>query len=102
MPQLMEGKRKMLEKYALPERLDTATAPGLADALRGRLGEVLMLDGAAVSKVGALGLQVLVAAVRQWREDGKELTLENPSDALLEGCKWLGISPADIGCPDPK
>ncbi len=92
----------MVQKYALPDRLDTASAPGLADALRGRMGEVLTLDGAAVRNVGALGLQVLVAANRQWREDGNELCLENPSDALIEGCIWLGISPADIGCPDPR
>lgn len=98
----IEGAQPMPNRYSLPDRLDTATAPGLADALRGRAGTALALEGAAVQTVGALGIQVLVAAARQWHQDGQAFCLENPSDALLEGCRWLGVAPADIGCDDQE
>lgn len=89
----------MTQTYILPDRLDTTAANGLAEALRARMHAPIIVDGAAVEKIGALALQVLVAAARDWREDTIDFTLDRPSDALLSTCRTLGIAPADIGCP---
>ncbi|MBF9044314.1 STAS domain-containing protein [Rhodobacterales bacterium HKCCE4037] len=87
----------MTQSYILPDRLDTTAAPGLAEALRARMNAPIMLDGAGVESAGTLGLQVLIAAARQWEKDCCDYAIVNASDALLASCHTLGITPADIG-----
>lgn len=81
----------------LPERLDNATAKDLSNQLQARQGQPLLLDGHKVKFVGTLGLQVLIAAARQWQAEETELTLDPISPALSGACRTLGISSTDIG-----
>ncbi|MEZ5716152.1 MAG: STAS domain-containing protein [Paracoccaceae bacterium] len=87
----------MSKDLKLPERLDNATAGHLAGELSRLRGQPAKLDGSAVRFGGALGLQVLVAARRQWQADGQGFKVAPTSDALRNACRVLGIDPDEIG-----
>ena len=91
----------MSNDLKLPERLDTASARQLAGALARLRGQPVGLDGGAVVFGGALGLQVLVAASRQWRDDCQPFRVAPVSDGLQGACRTLGIDPQEIGAGDP-
>ena len=90
----------MSNDFTLPERLDTASAGRLAGRLSERRGQPLRLDGSAVGFGGALGLQVLVAARRQWQADGQPFRIDPLGDGLARACRILGIPPLEIGAGD--
>ncbi|CAN1572586.1 SpoIIAA Anti-anti-sigma regulatory factor (antagonist of anti-sigma factor) [Caulobacteraceae bacterium] len=75
---------------ALPAQLDGTTAGPLRGALLAARGRPVRLDGAAVTRFGALGLQVLLSAARTWRADGQPFDLVEPSPALNQGLRQLG------------
>ncbi len=78
---------------ALGERLDLSQASPLADQLRqAEVGDVL-LDASAVSHLGGLCLQVLLAARQMCQRQGRNLAILSPSEAF---CQSL----ADFGLPD--
>jgi chemotaxis protein CheX len=82
-------------QIALPETLDMRSAGPLRDQLLAARGEPVALDASNVRRLGALGLQVLIAADRQWREDGYALHLADPSPDMRAGLKLLGIAEPD-------
>jgi len=87
----------MNKPLKLPSRMDGPAAEKLAPELAKLSGKPVSLDGAEVTFGGALGLQFLVAARRKWQQDDSEFTIENPSDALTDSCRILGIGPDEIG-----
>ncbi len=76
--------------------LDVRAASGLLDAFRARRGEPLTVDASAVGQVGALCLQVLLAAVEAWREDGNPFEIISPSDDFKAGLQRLGADAASL------
>lgn len=76
----------------LAERLDLPQAVPLADQLRGAAGD-LTLDAAAVTHLGGLCLQVLLAARQSCRKQGRALTLSAPSEAMLRALADFGLTP---------
>ncbi|MEZ5756501.1 MAG: STAS domain-containing protein [Paracoccaceae bacterium] len=91
----------MTTDFILPERLDSSAAPGLAAALRGRIGTPLVLDASRVTVIGALAFEVLIAAGRQWQADGNALTIRHPSARFAAACGTLGL-PCDALWQDTK
>ncbi|OWU84926.1 hypothetical protein ATO6_11535 [Oceanicola sp. 22II-s10i] len=83
----------MSDSYRLPARLDLPAAEPLAQALRGRLGANMTLDGSDVTHLGALCLQVLLSAARTVRHAGHDFALVNASDRLTEQLASLGFTP---------
>jgi anti-anti-sigma regulatory factor len=81
---------------ALPPALDGSTAAALKSALLSVRGKPVLVEGAAVERVGAAGLQILLAAVQVWREDGLEFTLSNPSTPLIDGFQLSGLTSSDL------
>ena len=79
-------------RVPLEPRLDLGGASTMLETLLGVRGRNLVLDGRNVRHLGASGLQLLVGARRSWAGDGHALSLEAPSDALLEGLERLGAS----------
>ncbi len=67
---------------ALPAVLDLNAAAPLREQLLALRGGPAILDGSAVERLGALCLQVLLAARRTWAADGAELRLTGASEAL--------------------
>ncbi len=78
----------------LPPHLDIAAAGPLRDRLLALRGRDLELDGSAVVRMGALCLQVLLAASRSWRKDGFRFRIVDPSHGLCEALRQMGAAPA--------
>ncbi len=76
--------------------LDLVAAPALLEALLGRRGEKLVLDGAAVSRVGGQCLQVLLAARAAWAVDGQTLFIDNMSEDFEQALELLGVTPEKL------
>jgi len=87
----------MKKPLKLPARLDGPAAAKLASKLVKLSGKPVCLNGAEVTFGGALGLQLLVAARRKWCQDDSEFMIENPSVALVDSCRILGIGSEEIG-----
>ena len=48
-------------------------------------------------RCGALTLQLLLSARRQWQADGHPFEMDAPSQDMTDACRLLGVSPEDIG-----
>jgi anti-anti-sigma regulatory factor len=85
------------DRLYLPENLDRSTVEKVAAALLERRGHVVELDAGRVKIAGALGLQLLISTVAQWRKDSVSFSVVNPSDALIDAHHMLGISTLETG-----
>ena len=72
--------------------LDLKAAGPLADELLAARGAELQIDGAAVQRVGAQCLQVLVAARRTWAADRAGFAIVAASEQLQDTATLLGAS----------
>ncbi|MBY6089611.1 STAS domain-containing protein [Pseudooceanicola sp. 502str34] len=88
----------MTVNVTLPPRLDVAAAGPLAEELRSRLAaaEDLVIDAGPVSHLGALCLQVLLAAATSAREAGRGFRLIQMSDRVLDQARFMGFTPETI------
>ena len=77
----------------LAEALDMRAAGPLLEAIRGRRGASLVLDGARVERLGGQCLQVILAARAAWEADGHGFEICNPSTALKDGWALMGAGP---------
>lgn len=75
-------------KFKLPAVLDLKAASPLAAALLDRRGADLIVDAAAVQRLGGQCLQVLLSAQASWREDEKALVIV---DASMEFCSAIDL-----------
>lgn len=78
----------------LPRRLDVSAGLDLREELLRRRGAPLELDASEVESAGGLALEVIVAAARQWEEDGASFALQSPSEAFSSVCRTLGLEPS--------
>ncbi|NBE09528.1 STAS domain-containing protein [Paragemmobacter ruber] len=83
----------MTERFILPNRLDSSAAAALAAALLERRGHGLDLDASEVEVMGALAMEVLIAAGRQWSADGQTLAIQAPSLRYAAACEAMGLAP---------
>lgn len=81
---------------ALAARLDLTQVEALAADLRAHAGDDLVLNAAATTHLGALGLQVLSAAAYSWRRAGLRLTITPRSEAFDEALVLFGVTLADL------
>lgn len=82
--------------FQLPERFDSAAAASVLQSFKQHRGSALTVDGSAVRRVGAQGLQILLSATRTWRSDGHALAVENASVELIDAAQLLGLSNSDL------
>lgn len=87
----------MTGRYCLSVHLDSASAPIVASDLLERRGQPLCVDASKVEFAGALGLQVLVSAERQWRLDGHAFRIDPLSARFKEAAEGLGVPLEDLG-----
>lgn len=83
----------MAEPLCLEGRLDLGAAAALHAALLARRGGDLQIDMSAVSFVGALGLQALLAASRSLRARGHGLQLCHVPAPVLQQMQAMGLPP---------
>lgn len=82
------------EAVALPPVLDLLVAPRLKTLLEALLagGGAVCLDGATVEAASTPCIQVLLAASRSLRAEGRELALAAPSPPLRSAFADLGLA----------
>ena len=84
-----------LATLMLPKVLDAPAAEPLVEALLALRGQPLLLDAQEVTRVGGLGLQVLLSARSTWEADGQRLDIVNFTPAMqatlaLCGAAYVG------------
>ena len=80
---------------SLPARIDLPAAMRLVVQLR-EVGGPVVVDGSAVTHLGALGLQALVAASRDANKRGDTFELTNGSEKMVEHMAIMGVSPEQL------
>lgn len=86
----------MVSSISMPEVVDAISATKLAKQLLEMRSRDVMIDAANISRFSAFGLEVLVAAARQWHADGRALEVTNWSEDALIALQVLGADPADF------
>lgn len=89
--------QEMKGSLRLAACLDTLATEHLASELAPQRGHSLTLHAGQVKFIGALALQLLIAAHRQWQADGKPFRIAAPSEAFLEGVALLGSNATELG-----
>lgn len=84
------------DKLYLPEHFDGTTVSQVSAELLKRRGEAVELNGERVKTAGALGLQVLASATRQWQADDQPFSVVSVSEPLDQACEALGVARADV------
>lgn len=77
----------------LPETLDRKAASELSKALLTHRGADIVLDAAPVRKLGAIGVELLIAARLQWQNDGAGFEIRNWPDAAMQVLDRIGATP---------
>lgn len=86
----------MAKQVSLGSKLDTASTAALRDEILSAEGEDLILDGSQVEQIGGLTLELLISVGALWRQAGQSVTLNNPSDQLVDDLKRLGLTPDTV------
>jgi anti-anti-sigma regulatory factor len=82
-----------MTELALPSVLDAAAASDLTPAVRdaAAAGD-LRIDAQAVDRIATPGIQLLLAAARAVRADGRVFEIANPTPALATALRLAGVS----------
>jgi chemotaxis protein CheX len=80
-----------MARVALPPRVDRAAAAALAEELRAHAASDVTVDAAAVTQLGALGLQTLLVAARAWRDADRAFAVENIGPEVAGQLADLGL-----------
>ena len=78
--------------FKLPAVIDAGSAGEVREALLKLRGANLKLDASDVRRIGGLGLQILLAAGRQWRTDGAKFAIVKPSEAFTDLMRLMGAA----------
>ncbi len=86
----------MSTAVSLSPRIDLSAVKDLHAAVLARRGGDLVLDAGHVTHLGALGVQLLLAATQSWRRDGHALTITPRSPAFDDALRLFGIALGDL------
>ncbi|MEQ5793602.1 STAS domain-containing protein [Paracoccus sp. NFXS7] len=76
----------------LPETFDRKAVSAFARTLLDHRGADAVLDASGVARMGTLAVELLIAARKQWRADGKTLSIRDASDPFLTTIQAVGAS----------
>lgn len=85
----------MTGTVTLPARLDLPAATRLVSELR-QIDGPIVVNGAEVKHLGALGLQALVAASRAAHARGATFEVSNGSEKMIEHMATMGVTPEQL------
>jgi chemotaxis protein CheX len=88
----MAGKKTTQSTLKLAPVLDLNEASALHGKLMDLRGSALSVDASAVERVGVQCVQVLMAGVKAWEEDGKSFTFATASDAFGKTLQLIGVN----------
>ncbi|PZM12026.1 STAS domain-containing protein [Rhizobium tubonense] len=87
----MAGK-KGEKTISLAAVLDLNEASTLRGKLMGLRGSNVVVDASGVERVGALCVQVIMAAAKTWDEDKLSFTFSKVSDAFQKTMQLIGVN----------
>lgn len=88
----MASKKAAEKTLSLAPVLDLNEATALHGKLMSLRGSNVAIDASAVERVGALCLQVLLAAAKCWDEDKQSFTFHKVSDAFTKTTQLVGVN----------
>ena len=83
----------MVKRLILKQRLDSAAAASLRDALAASGAEDIALDASEVEVLGGLCLELLMCASQVARATGQAFAIANPSEAFADNLARFGLTP---------
>ncbi|MBB6488003.1 MULTISPECIES: STAS domain-containing protein [Rhizobium] len=83
--------RKGEKTISLAAVLDLNEASTLRGKLMGMRGSNVVIDASGVERVGALCMQVIMAAAKTWDEDKLSFTFSKVSDAFQKTMQMIGV-----------
>jgi len=86
----------MSEPVVLAPKLDLAAASALLTSLSSHDAPELVIDMSQVKHLGALCLQVLLAAAKTSNSQNRTMTLTNTSDRVIDQMRLMGMTPETI------
>ena len=82
-----------MPELKLPEVLDQRGAQTVSAQLLSQLGQDMILDASGIRRLGAVGVEMLIAAHHQWEQDGTAFEIRNWSQDALKALSILGVTP---------
>lgn len=82
----------MAKRVALAPKLDTAAAAALRDEVAALKDDDLVIDASKVEQIGALCLELLMSVAALWKQAGKSVTFDSPSEQFTHDLERLGLS----------
>lgn len=76
----------------LPETFDRKAVSAFARTLLDHRGADTVLDASGVQRMGALAVEMLISARKQWQADGKALSIRDASDPFVTSLEAVGAS----------
>ena len=86
----------MAKTVVLDAKLDSAAADGLKSTLLELQKDDVTLDGSSVDQIGGLCLELLMSVRHLWAAQGKTVTLEAPSEQLIDDLGRFGLTIEDF------
>lgn len=83
--------KKSEKTVSLAAVLDLNEAAALRGKLMGLRGSNVVIDASGVERIGALCVQVIMAAAKTWNEDKQSFTLSKVSDAFQKTMQVIGV-----------
>lgn len=95
--QILQTRHIMAESISLKERLDTAAATDLCEALSNMpASSKVVLDASAVTHFGAQTLQVILSAADTFSKQGGSVTCSGITDRAEGQLAAMGIASSDL------
>ncbi|WP_299963221.1 STAS domain-containing protein [uncultured Roseobacter sp.] len=91
----------MSDPVKLQPRLDLSAAAALKSTLTDHKGDELVMDLSDVKHLGALCLQVMLAAAKSKVADGISVSVINASDRVIDQLRVMGVTPETISRGQP-
>lgn len=85
-----------MTRLVLDPKLDLSKVGALNKSLLAAKGDDLEIDAGQVTLLGALGLQVLIASAKTWRDSGQTLTISPRSEFFDEALELFGVTVDDL------
>lgn len=86
----------MAKQVSLAPKLDTSSTAALRDELLAAQDDDLVFDGSKVEQLGGLTLELLISVGALWRKAGRSVTLENPSEQMVDDLRRYGLTPDSL------
>ena len=83
--------KKGAKTISLAAVLDLNEASTLRGKLMGLRGSNVVIDASGVERIGALCVQVIMAAAKTWDEDKLSFTFSKVSDAFQKTMQLIGV-----------